>query len=406
MTGGRRILALVLVAGVFILDGYDINSMALAAPRLRQPLGLAPEQFGWVFSALLIGLGAGSALIGPLGDRFGRRPLIVFGCLAIACATLGTATATSLTAFFIWRLLTGLGLGAALPNCSALSAELAPEDKRATIMVLVSAGISGGALLAGVFAPNLAALDGWPALFIAPSILAVLVAIALGFVLPKDVPEQPSVSAKPARVPQLELLRTPWLFPFAVFAVALTMNSANLYLLSQWMPTILPHAGFTVDQAARVSGLSQGAGIVLGLTVSWAVDHWRSGTTMVAAYLVVTAALLLMGLSIVTGPGAWTALLLVAMGGVSGGAMAFPALTAYLFPPRLLSSAIGLGVLVARVGAIVAPLIGGAMLKAGATPGQFLLAAGIPAALCALVCLGLPAALTVRRRQPAAPAPA
>ena len=402
MTGPRRIVALILVAGVFILDGYDINAMALAVPRLQEPLGLAPDQFGWVFSALLIGLGAGSALIGPLGDRLGRRPLIVFGCLAIACATLGTSTATSLHAFFAWRLLTGLGLGAALPNCSALSAELAPENKRATIMVLVSAGISGGALIAGMSAPNLVALGGWPALFVAPGLFAAVVGIALGLVLTNERDKQPAAAQpRAAKVPQLELLRAPWLFPFAVFAVALTMNSANLYLLSQWMPTILPHAGFTLDQAARVSGLSQGAGIVLGLAMSWCVDHWRPGTTMVGAYALVTAALLLMGLSIVAGPGAWTVLLLVAMGGVSGGAMAFPALTAYLFPPRLLSSAIGLGVLVARVGAIVAPLIGGAMLKAGATPGQFLLAAAVPAILCAVVCLGLPAALKVRGRQAA-----
>ncbi len=404
MTGARRIVALVLVAGVFVLDGYDINAMALAVPRLQQPLGLTPDQFGWVFSALLIGLGAGSALIGPLGDRLGRRPLIVFGCLAIACATLGTATATSLTGFFVWRFFTGLALGAALPNCSALSAELAPDNKRATVMVLVSAGISGGALIAGLSAPELVAVGGWPALFVAPGLFAVVVAIALRFVLTGESPEQPLASRPPAsKVPQLELLRAPWLFPFAIFAVALTMNSANLYLLSQWLPTILPHAGFTLDQAARVSGLSQGAGIVVGLTMSWFVDRWRPGVTMVAAYALVTAALLLMGLSIVVGPGAWTVLLLVAMGGVSGGAMAFPALTAYLFPPRLLSSAIGLGVLVARVGAIVAPLIGGAMLKAGATPAQFLLVAGFPAALCALVCLGLPAALRVRKEQNPAP---
>ena len=110
MTGIRRIVALILVAGVFILDGYDINAMALAVPRLQEPLGLAPDQFGWVFSALLIGLGAGSALIGPLGDRLGRRPLIVFGCLAIACATpdcgpahmvleLSSATPVKLTLF-------------------------------------------------------------------------------------------------------------------------------------------------------------------------------------------------------------------------------------------------------------------------------------------------------------------
>jgi hypothetical protein len=117
---------------------------------------------------------------------------------------------------------------------------------------------------------------------------------------------------------------------------------------------------------------------------------------MAGMYALVTAALLLLALGIVGGTTGWTVLLLVAMGGVSGGAMAFPALTAYLFPSRLLSSAIGMGVLVARVGAIVAPLIGGTLLKAGAGPATFLFAAAIPGALCALVCLGLPRALRVR----------
>ena len=122
---------------------------------------------------------------------------------------------------------------------------------------------------------------------------------------------------------------------------------------------------------------------------------------MVLAYTVVTAALLAMGLAIVAGPAWWTVLLLVAMGGVSGGAMAIPALAAFLFPSRLLSSAIGVGVLISRIGATIAPLIGGAMLQAGATPGQVLLAAAVPAAVCALAFLALPGALAVRKRQEA-----
>lgn len=401
MSPARRILALVLLAGVFVIDGYDINSMALAVPRLEQPLGIAAEDFGWVLSAILFGLGAGSALIAPLGDKYGRKPLIVFGCLATALATLGTGTSDTLTEFFAWRFVTGLGLGACLPNCSALTAELAPAGKRASLMVLVSAGISGGALIAGMTAPELVAFGGWPALFVTPGLFAAVLALALWFVLASGPPGRANdaVPARAARAPQLQLLRSPWLFPFAVFAVALTFNSANLYLLSQWMPTILPQAGFTVDQAARVSGLTQGAGIAIGLAVSWLLDHWKPGTTMVLAYGLVTAALLAMGLAIVAGPAWWTVLLLVAMGGVSGGAMAIPALAAFLFPSRLLSSAIGVGVLVSRIGATVAPLVGGAMLKAGATAGDVLLAAALPAATCALVFLALPAALAVRKRE-------
>jgi len=397
MSPARRILALVLLAGVFVIDGYDINSMALAVPRLQEPLGIPAGDFGLVLSAILFGLGAGSALIAPLGDKLGRRPLIVLGCLATACATLGTATSDTLTEFFVWRFVTGLGLGACLPNCSALTAELAPEGKRASLMVLVSAGISGGALIAGTTAPELVRVGGWPALFVTPGLFAAVLAVGLWFVLAPHA-EAPATPGRAAKVPQLELLRAPWLFPFAVFAVALTFNSANLYLLSQWMPTILPDAGFTVDQAARVSGLTQGAGIAVGLLVSWLIDHWKPGTTMVTAYALVTAALLAMGLAVISGPAGWTVLLLVAMGGVSGGAMAIPALAAFLFPSRLLSSAIGVGVLASRGGAPVAPLVGGAMLNAGASAGDVLLAAAVPAAICALAFLVLPAALAVRRR--------
>ena len=145
-----------------------------------------------------------------------------------------------------------------------------------------------------------------------------------------------------------------------------------------------------------LSGLSQGGGILAGLAMSWLIDNWRPGSTLFAVYSIATASLLLLALGIVGGTTGWTMLLIVAMGGVSGGGMAFPALTAYLFPSRLLSSAIGMGVLIARGGAIAAPLIGGALLTAGAGPATFLFAAVLPCAGCAAVSLALPKALRVR----------
>src|SRR5690606_2986916 len=146
------------------MDGYDLNAMPLAVPRLQDTLGLEASAFGWVFSVVLVGLGAGAALLAPLGDRIGRRPLIVFGCLVVSLATLATATADSIPEFLLWRLITGVGLGACLPNCTALSAELAPERLRATLMSLVSAGIVLGALGAGMSAPYVVGLGGWQAL--------------------------------------------------------------------------------------------------------------------------------------------------------------------------------------------------------------------------------------------------
>lgn len=398
MSPARRIVAQVLLAGVFVMDGYDLNAMPLAVPHLEGALGLSPASFGVVFSAVLIGMGVGSGLLAPLGDRVGRRPLIVFGALLASLATLGTATATSITAFAIWRFLTGIALGATLANCTALSAELAPEGRKAFVMALVSAGITVGAMTAGLTAPEVVVMGGWPALFVLPGLFAGALALTLGFVL-RGADERLTADDAPRapKVPQVELFKSPWFFPFAVFALALTLNAVNLYLLTSWVPTILPMAGYTVDAAARISGLMQGAGFVMGLAMSYLIDRWKPGGTMVLAYLLVAAALLSMGLAVVA-PADWTPPLLLAMGGVSGAAMALPALAAFLMPAHLLSSALGVGVLVARAGAIAGPMIGQYLLTTGAAPREFLLAAAGPAILCALVCLALPAALKVRKR--------
>ena len=395
MTPRRRTLSLVLLALVFVMDGYDLNAMPLAVPRLQGPLGLEPSAFGWVFSIVLVGLGAGAALLAPLGDRIGRRPLIVFGCLAVAISTLATATATSIPEFLAWRLVTGAGLGACLPNCTALSAELAPERLRATLMSLVSAGIVVGALGAGMSAPAVVGFGGWEGLFVLPGLFAGGLAILLWWILPGEARAAEDTAPK-SRVPQLELFRAPWLLPFGVFAGALTLNAANLYLLTSWVPTVLPQAGFTVDQAAQVTGLMQGAGLALGMLMSVLIDRWRPGPTMVGAFLFMAACFLAIGLT-APDPLRWTLLLLAGAGAISGAGMALPALTAYLFPSRLLSSAVGMGVLVARVGAISGPLIGTAMLDAGVSPRLFLASAALPAGLAALICLGIPAALAVRR---------
>jgi AAHS family 4-hydroxybenzoate transporter-like MFS transporter len=394
----RRIAALLLLAGAFVLDGYDLNSMALVAPRLQESLGLDPTHFGLVFSIVTVGVGAGSALLAPWGDRFGRRSLIVLGCLFLAFATAGTAFATTIPEFAIWRLLTGFGLGICLPNCTALSAELAPEGGRATVMTLVSAGISLAALLAGWTAPEVIAWGGWQAMFLAPAAFAALIAGLAWLVLPRDLPRPDDLSGAPtAKVPQLTLFRSPWLLPFAVFTGALLFNSLNLYMVNQWTPTLLPRAGFTIAEAQRQTGLQQGAGLVMGLIMSALIDRWRPGATMIGAFVLAAAAFLAIGLT-APDPTRWRILLAVGAGVISGAAMALPALTAFLFPPNMVASAVGMGVLIGRIGAFAGPLIGGAMLTAGVSPGTFLAAAALPSAIAAVICFAIPAALAARRR--------
>ena len=398
MNPARRILSLVLLTGVFVMEGFDINAMALAVPRLEADLGLAPAAFGWVFTALLVGIGIGGALLAPLGDRFGRRALIVSGCLVVAVATVGTSTATTITQFLLWRLLTGIALGAVLPNCSALSSELAPPRLRATIMALVSAGIPLGLAAAGIMAPAIVAASGWHGLFLVPGIFAAVLAVAQWLVLERGLPQSAADKAVPdAKLPQLVLFSAPWAFPFAVFAVLLALNALNLYLLNSWLPTVLPGAGLSLDDAARVAGIVQLAGLVVGLVASLLMDRWKPGMTLLLMFAAIALCFTAIGL---TAPDAtrWTLLLSVGVGGASAGGMVLPSLCAYLFPARLLSSAVGMGVLVARLGAFAGPPLGAAMLAAKVAPQTFLGVAAIPAVICTLLCLAIPAALAVKGR--------
>jgi AAHS family 4-hydroxybenzoate transporter-like MFS transporter len=401
MMSTRRIAALLLLAGVFIMEGFDIAAMSIAVPRLEGALGLAPASFGWVFTALLIGLGAGGAMIAPLGDKWGRRTLIVAGCLGTGLATLATASSSSVTEFLVWRLFTGLALGACLPNVSALSSELAPEKLRATIMALVSAGIPLGLSIAGLAAPAIIGAAGWHGLFLVPGGFAVLLALALFAMLEGGRPTGAEpVRAAGSRLPQLELFQKPWLFPFAVFAAMLASNALNLYLLNSWLPTVLPGAGLSLDAAAQVAGVANLAGLAIGVAASVLVDRWRKGLTLMLMFGLMAASFAAIGLT-APDPVRWTLLLMVGVGGANAGGMVLPGLAAYLFPARLLSSAVGMGVLVARLGAFAGPPLGGAMIAAGVPAGTFLSVAALPALTCAVIALLVTAALAVKRRESA-----
>lgn len=400
-----RILALVLLACVFVMEGFDIAAMSIAVPRLDAALGLEAASFGWVFTALLVGLGAGGALIAPLGDRYGRRLLIVLGCLATGLGTLGTATATSITGFLVWRLLTGLALGACLPNVSALSAELAPDKLRATIMAIVSAGIPVGLSAAGLFAPEIIGAGGWQGLFLVPGGFAVVLSLGLWLTLQSGLPASAGDTAgktEGAKLPQLVLFSAPWLFPFAVFAAMLAFNALNLYLLNSWLPTVLPGAGLSLDDAARVSGVANLAGLGIGVAASFLLDRWHKGLTLVLMFGAMALSFVAI-LFVAPGASAMTLLLMVGVGGANAGGMVLPGLCAYLFPARLLSSAVGMGVLVARLGAFAGPPLGGAMIAAKVPAQTFLAVAAIPAVVCALAALAVTAALAVKPREEASP---
>ena len=150
-----QIRIFVLCALIVLLDGYDLQAMGLAVPALGKQWHLAPSSFTIAQSASLLGLGLGSAYIAPLGDRLGRRPLLLAGLAIILLTSLGAATATSTGQLAVWRLLVGLGLGVGLGQCLRTDGRVrAAGAARATIMTLMGVCVALGGVLAGLTAPQ------------------------------------------------------------------------------------------------------------------------------------------------------------------------------------------------------------------------------------------------------------
>src|SRR3546814_9632096 len=120
------------------------------APAILKYVQLEPAAFGIVFSVGLVWALVGAAVLGPLGDRFGRKPIIVVNILFFAVGTLVTPLAWDVQSLTIIRFLTSLGLGGVTPNAIALVSEYAPARVRALFVAIVATAPLAGGLIGGL----------------------------------------------------------------------------------------------------------------------------------------------------------------------------------------------------------------------------------------------------------------
>jgi AAHS family 4-hydroxybenzoate transporter-like MFS transporter len=407
--GGFQIKLLLTCAAVLFLDGFDTQAIGYVAPALAKEWGLTKAALGPVFSAGLFGLMIGALLFGPLADRIGRKKIIIFSTLAFGIGTLATAFIQDVNSLLAIRFLTGLGLGGAMPNAIAMTSEFNPRRRRATMVMIMFCGFSVGAALGGFLAAGLIPQFGWRSVFVVGGLVPLLLVPVLVLRLPESVRFLVLTGRAPRQVAQLlgliapkaslsaatrfvvhepELVGIPVLHLFRggrtlvtlLLWVVFFMSLLDLYFLSNWLPTVLNDLGASVSAAAAIGSMLQVGGIVGTFALGRIIDRFSFRALALVYFVAVFAvgAIGHLGHSVIL-----VTLAIFAAGFcIVGGQIAANALAAAFYPTAVRATGVGWALGIGRVGSIVGPLVGGALLSMKWSAAEvFMTAAG--AALCA-----------------------
>ncbi|HEY0987965.1 MAG TPA: MFS transporter [Kofleriaceae bacterium] len=418
---GRFQLSTAIICGAIVfLDGFDAQVMGYVAPALRSTLHITQLDLRPVLSAGLFGMMIGALLFGPIADRLGRRPVLIVCPLIFGVGALLTTTADSATSLILYRLLTGLGMGGAMPNTIALTAEYMPKRSRASAVMIMFCGFSIGAAVVGWVAAGLIPVFGWQSVFVVGGVLPIAITVVTFIFLPESIrfllrrqldqhrahgyltkiaPNTPRtthlVVTDEATHGGANMFKQ--LFVHGRYRVTLLLwvmffaNLLDLYFISSWLPTIWKGVGIPEGRAIMISTLLQIGGLVGAIVLGRVLDRYLSFRLLAAMYLTGAVWVFLIGESGTSS--AWLIVTVFAAGfGVIGSQFGANAIAAEIYPTASRSTGVGWAFGIGRIGSILGPTLGGALV--GTTPRLFLLAA-IPLLVASLAAF---AASTLHRK--------
>lgn len=397
----RSILAL----GYFALmvDGFDLVTNGLIAPRVAPEFSMGPSDLGLMFGLTSFGMLIGAISGGMLGDRFGPKFGLLQALLTFGIASLLSALSTSALFLIGARLLTGIGIGAALPNVLSYIATLVAPQRRAGVGTIMGSAVPVGGGIAGLLIFLLPTELSWRAIVVLGGILPLALAIPLAVLLPKSRNE---IWTRWGALPLGDLFEAERRFLTPMLWLASFLTMSLFYALINWLPTFLGRVGlgkglvglmiliFTYTGAASA--------IVFGIVLQ------KPGRTKKLAIVGFTGTALGAIALYFAGPGLLsiaTAVVLTATFS-SGAQCLLLGLSPTIYPLTLRGRGAGAAIAAGRLGAIVGPMSAGFILAAGMTHGTiYLLMAPLAvAALIATLVVIERAALDQRESDVASPA--
>ena len=411
--GGLQIRVAAICTLIQMCDGYDVGSIGWAVPSLTHAWHVAPPAFALAFLWSNLGVMAGALSSGPIGDRLGRKPLLLISIAIFGLASLASAFAPSLGVLAGLRFFTGLGIAGGFAGTTALTADYSPQRLRATMIMVTFTGAPLGGFLGGQVVAWLLHLGfDWPIIFLIGGAFPLVLLLITALWLPESprflaasqnlAPRHRTLLARlgiaPGQVerhtidlahgnPVKMLFGKGYALQTVLLWVIFFCSLLTLYLYIFWMPEILHLTGMTPPAAVFATSLHALGGIVAVLYLGYLIDRFRPERALALHYI--AAAAFTAMIALVAMP--YLALLAVVFfSGVTviGSQTGANATCGALYPARMRTSGIGWALGIGRLGGIAAAPLGGFLLARGLPP-RFVFLSGVVLAIVAALATAL-----------------
>ena len=391
MKRGQWIVVAICI-GILALDGYDVLSIAFAAPGITAEWEISKAALGIVLSLELMGMALGSIIMGALTDSRGRRPTLLLGLVILTLGMLAAGVAPNVYILGAARVFTGIGIGGLLAAATATSSDFCNDRNRALAVVLVAGGFAFGVYLGATFLAPLLKQYDWRVTFYLGAVLSLVfiplvywfvpetisfierkrpdnaleriqsIMQRLGHSVPQELParaveEEHPVGMRNLFKPGLALITCILLFAYLG-------NVGTYYYFVKWIPTVVSDFGYSASEATTVLGVISLGGVIGSI-----------GLGVIARFLPIRPLMVLCLISAAIGvaifPYFTESLQSMKSVGFVTGLFIFAAISGFFglfavsYPSSMLGSGSGLVLGIGRGGAVLGPMIPGFLFSAG-----------------------------------------
>lgn len=401
---------------IVTFDGFDAAIMGFIAPAVIQDWAITRAGFGPILAAAMVGLAAGALMSGPYSDRLGRRRVLLWSVACFAVFSVLCAFARSPMELTVLRFLTGLGLGAAMPNSTTLLSEYIPKRHRSFLITLMFMGFSLGSAMGGFVSAWMIPHFGWHAVLLLGGILPLLLLPVLYFLLPESVDFMVNKQCPQARIIAVlkrmggtfndrvqfilaevapdqasggkvrHLLSYEYRWRTLSLWMTYFMGLLVIYLLTGWMPTLIKDAGVTLERAAMVTAMFQMGGLVGVLLVGFAMDRMNAKVVIATAYLGGAICVFTIGL-VDIGTGLLGVMIFAAGFCINGGQTGLNAFAPSQYPTAIRATGVSWMLGIGRFGGILGSMMGGVLLSFSLPMNVIFAVLGVPAIFAAIAIL-------------------